>query len=206
MCCCPFYCCKALCNQAGKAGHHRDIDWTATIRSLVMVSLAVINFFVQYNMLDICDTYDLAHTDCRFEWWALDNPDDSGVPHVVNIMTAYVVLGVLSVWGFFVLSMGCEMYHRTYAIFLVLNWIWLMANDVLILMNLNDSYDNCKSLTQNVDRCEHQWNVRWYQTILLTWMQTIILLNTAYDGYTRHDQLSNREIELTARKKRRAGT
>jgi len=204
--CCPFYCCRALCNQTGKAGYYADIDWTATVRSLVLVSICAINFTIQYNMLDLCDTWDVKHTVCRYEWWGETAPDDDGTPHVINVMTAYLVLGVLSVWGFFVLAMGCAMYHRTYAIFLVIAWIWLSVNDGLTLYELNKSYESCDETFVNDDnltsRCQKRWNVRWYQLILLSWLQTIIMLNTVYDAYTRHDQRTNHEVELEMKKRR----
>jgi len=194
MCLCSFLRCICTTNPKGKACHYYDIDYSATLRSLLVLLLSVAMIGIHVSMLNYCDSWGLKHTECKYEYWDLASPNSEEAIDSVNALAAWTILGAASLAGFFILACGCYRLHRYYGLIVTICWAWISYLDAKTLMHLYDSQNACNSLNDvDKDRCLRRYTIQFYQLIVLSWLQTLVLLNCAVDSFFRRDELTNEE-------------
>jgi len=189
---------------------HRDIDCSAVVRSVLVLSLCVVNFIMQYYQILYCNSVNISRENCKWEL-AEEQPDNDGAVHVLAYSVAYTLLGVVSIWGFFVLAMGCFFFHRQFAIAVGLIWMWIAIMDGMTLARIWDDRNSCHNTNvyagltnfstmdcSDADvcqkRCEDEFDILFFQLLLYSTMTAVICLNTAYDAFYRNDELNNFEL------------
>jgi len=191
---CIFYCLQFLCatNPKGKACHYYDIDYTATARSFIVLLLSCAMIGIHVNTLWYCNSWNVKNTECKIQYWDLEQPTSDKAVETINAIAAWSTLGFASIIGFFVLACGCYRLHRYYAFVVIACWAWISYLDATTLMLLYDQQSSCAE-GDDQDRCVHRYTVQFYQLIVFSWLQTLVLLNCAFDSFSRRDELTNDE-------------
>jgi len=191
---CILYCLQFCCstNPKGKACHYYDIDYTATVRSLLVLVLSCAMIGIHVSALNYCNSWGVKNIECKVQFWDLEAPSSDQAVETVNALAAWATLGFASIIGFFVLACGCYRLHRYYAFVVMACWAWISYLDAKTLMLLYDEQNSCTEGDDH-DRCVHRYTVQFYHLIVFSWLQTLVLLNCAFDSFSRRDELTNDE-------------